>query len=70
MADSLQSQNYILSFLENIKYKKNFLFPSDTNIVYRHVLLVYFIIFAGQPLFCYEARKGLDYSVNPGPGDI
>ena len=47
---SRQSQNYIPSFLENIKYKTNFILPSDTNIVYRHVFLVYFIIFAGQPL--------------------
>ena len=33
------------------KYKTNLTFPSDTNIVYRYVLLVYSIIFAGQPLF-------------------
>ena len=45
------SQNDMLSFLENIKYKKKITILSDTNIVYRYVLLVYSIIFAGQPLF-------------------
>ena len=39
----------ILSFLENIKHMSKFTLPSDKNIVYRYVLLVYSIIFAGHP---------------------
>ena len=48
---SHRSQIHMLSFLENIKYTTSFTFPSDTNIVYRYVLSVDSIIFAGQPLF-------------------
>ena len=44
---SRRSQNDMLSF----QCKTNLTPPSDTNIVYRYVLLVYSIIFAGQPLF-------------------
>ena len=56
---------YIISY-ENIKYKTKFILPSDTNIVNKYVLLSYSVIFAGQPLFWYEART----IVKPGPVDI
>ena len=45
-----QSQIDILLFLKNIKYMAKCILPSDTNIVYRYLLLVYSIIFAGKPL--------------------
>ena len=48
---SRRSQNDKLSFLEKNKYKTNLTLPSDTNIIYRYVLLVYSIICAGQRLF-------------------
>ena len=48
---SRRSQNDMLPFLEKIQYKTNLTLPSDTNIVYRYVLSVDSIIFAGQPLF-------------------
>ena len=37
---SCQYQIDMLSFPENIKYKTKYTFPSDTNIVYRCVLLI------------------------------
>ena len=44
----------MLSFLENIKYKTKFTLPSDTNIVYRNILLVYAIIFAAWTALVYK----------------
>ena len=61
----------ILSFLENIKHMSKFTLPSDKNIVYRYVLLVYSIIYAGHPClqisFCYEARIRVDSIVKLKP---
>ena len=48
---SRRSQIDMLSFLENIKYKTKLTLQSDTIFVFRYVLLVHSIIFAGQPLF-------------------
>ena len=50
----------MISFLERTK----FTLPIDTNIVYRYVLLVYSIIFAGQ----FHLLRNDDRGVKPGPG--
>ena len=47
MADKVADLKMTLSFLENIKYKKKFTIPSDTNIF----TCSFHYYFAGQPLF-------------------
>ena len=55
----------MMLFHENIKYKAKFTLPIDTNFVYRYVLTVYSIIFAGHPClkisFFYGAGIGMEF---------